>query len=72
MFLYAHYLCPPTKLFFFIPVNKVWQALFHPKVHAVDTGNWCATNATSKPPKLCIGQLVLTQKIAMLLSMVSF
>lgn len=52
MFLYAHYLCPPTQLLFFIiPVNKVWYALFYPKVHPVVTGNWCTTNATSKPPK---------------------
>lgn len=52
MFLYAHCLCLPTKLaFFLIPVIKMWHAPFNPKVHLAITGNWCTTDTTLKPPK---------------------
>lgn len=52
VFLYAHCLCPPIKLFFFlIPVIKMWHALFNPEVHPAVTGDWYKTDTTLKPPK---------------------
>lgn len=47
-----HTICVhPPNFFLIIPVNNVWHALFHPKVHPVVTGNWCTTNSTPKPPR---------------------
>lgn len=72
MFLYAHFVSTHQTGFFIIPVNKVWHALFHPKYILLSLAIGVQQMQLQSPPNICIRQLVLTQKTAMLLSMFIF